>query len=1029
MNRMRKPIIRIFSSFMMTVALIMLLCNAPVVNASFFLDLYSVSNIYTIGDLQDVRDPDYKKRMVKGSTGTIIMFADLSGNCNNSTSMLKVLLQVLDKTVQSDDIELYVIQIRNCDDQTLIDSLAANKIPSDVLVHNEGEEVTKSYSRFYNLYSSCYSAAKEQGEVSSLGYYDLPMIVFADGAGTINRVSTGGSDAMEIVSCMKDCGFNVNLGYDFSVRVNGTISYEKAYECLDLLNEMRKDQGLKELIMDKDLTEAAMQRAAESSVLFNTSHIRPDGSSCFTVSSKCKGENIIYGCSTADDAITNWSNSPSHYTNMMMPDYKNVGIGVFYTGETYYWVICFGRSTANELNRGMYENWESSKEFEINAVSSYVKPYVKAKAIKMNVGEERTVQVYVSPINNIETEIHVYISLICTNGDVLEASGSKIKCIGDGTSNVTCMIVGNEIDRFSVFTGIDKESISNLCHAYGYDSGTKNNPVYWTYDYNAVPHDQSSLDYAATHGYTASHVPYSSEKYKSGVKNEKDGKLFMGEYIFNRSLQCYGFADFIGNKLTGKIPSTQWRKFKSLDVLNENGGLQVGDVIRSVSGHSAMVLNVNDDGTFTVVQCLGSTNSRNKITYNDYFNSNSNYKTISNIDFEYVCRYEGALNPVHYKVNCMSMGHGSVSPSVADSAPGKTVGIVAIPDAGYEIGEIVVNDSNGNPVAFVDGQFVMPASEVVVLVSFRRVEYSLAIEYDPQVVSVNGIKKCSNAKAGDLYNFCVNVEDGFEILSVTANGYIIDETNGVYETIQPASDLVIIIEVKEITKPVTYKWVSTSGNWSYIDSNGNKTRGFATIDGDVYYFDKTGIMQTGWVYINGKYYYFGKSGVMETSWLKVGGKWYYFFEDGSMAVGIANIGGVLFCFKESGALATGWYKNSDGTYYYFTTNGAVTGWKQISKTWYYFDPSTALMATGTRKIDGKIYVFSSSGAMLKSGWKQSGGDWYYLAKSGDAYVNKWLKDGKKWYYFGGDGKMLKNTSKTIGGKVYNFNSSGACLNP
>ena len=66
-----------------------------------------------------------------------------------------------------------------------------------------------------------------------------------------------------------------------------------------LVNEQRKAYGLNELSWDEKTADAAQLRAMEIDTKF--SHVRPDGSSCFTalqqknVSYYSAGENIAYG--------------------------------------------------------------------------------------------------------------------------------------------------------------------------------------------------------------------------------------------------------------------------------------------------------------------------------------------------------------------------------------------------------------------------------------------------------------------------------------------------------------------------------------------------------------------------------------------------------------------------------------------------------------------------------------------------------------------------------------------------------------
>ena len=65
------------------------------------------------------------------------------------------------------------------------------------------------------------------------------------------------------------------------------------------------------------------------------SHIRPNGTSCFTVLGKNgvsysgAGEHIANGQRTPEAVVTAWMNSPGHKANVLSPSYKNIGVGVY----------------------------------------------------------------------------------------------------------------------------------------------------------------------------------------------------------------------------------------------------------------------------------------------------------------------------------------------------------------------------------------------------------------------------------------------------------------------------------------------------------------------------------------------------------------------------------------------------------------------------------------------------------------------------------------------------------------------------
>ncbi len=129
----------------------------------------------------------------------------------------------------------------------------------------------------------------------------------------------------------------------------GMSEYGNAYEVLEIVNRKRAAKGLKELVMDQDLLDAAMLRAAEISVKF--SHVRPNGGQWNSVCKKMYAENIAYGADTPSSVMNGWMKSGGHKENILNGEYHSVGIGVFYKNGVRYWVQCFGLSTAKQAER------------------------------------------------------------------------------------------------------------------------------------------------------------------------------------------------------------------------------------------------------------------------------------------------------------------------------------------------------------------------------------------------------------------------------------------------------------------------------------------------------------------------------------------------------------------------------------------------------------------------------------------------------------------------------------------------------
>ena len=129
----------------------------------------------------------------------------------------------------------------------------------------------------------------------------------------------------------------------------GMVNYDWAKQVLTLVNQQRTAQGLPALTLDAGLTNAAMQRAAESSVTFE--HKRPDGSpidSVFPSANTYYGENLAVGQPSPSEVMKSWMNSQGHKENILDRNYTTIGIGVFSRDGIIYWSQLFGNASTGQ---------------------------------------------------------------------------------------------------------------------------------------------------------------------------------------------------------------------------------------------------------------------------------------------------------------------------------------------------------------------------------------------------------------------------------------------------------------------------------------------------------------------------------------------------------------------------------------------------------------------------------------------------------------------------------------------------------
>ncbi len=189
--------------------------------------------------------------------------------------------------------------------------------------------------------------------------------------------------------------------------------------------------------------------------------------------------------------------------------------------------------------------------------------------------------------------------------------GSTTVTVRSGTSAVTARVY------VSFATG----QIQAVCSEKGYVSG-----AYWSYSKSA----------GNSEAYTAS--PFKATTATATSRNRPGDGDYVG-YAFDWASECMGFAHYIGYKISNVQPKLGWTKFESIAAVKAEGGLQIGDILRT-TGHSAIVYDILSDGTFTVAEAWGGSN--NLIKVGGRFAGTYSYTTLDAIPgFVYVYRFKG----------------------------------------------------------------------------------------------------------------------------------------------------------------------------------------------------------------------------------------------------------------------------------------------------------------------------------------------------------------------------------------------------
>ena len=189
-----------------------------------------------------------------------------------------------------------------------------------------------------------------------------------------------------------------------TVYVTVTQDYANAQKVLKLVNKQRAKRHLRKLKLDKSLTNSAVQRAAEiTMVIPNTSpHRRPDGRAAKTVNKRATRENCAEGTfGSASAVVSTWMHSKPHKATLLLKSAKSVGIAyVTNPGDPYcgYYVLIVSNKKAKKIEKSKSK---VSSTKAVVALSKYLNkkyffPEDAGNRTTLNVGQKTQIKTYYS---------------------------------------------------------------------------------------------------------------------------------------------------------------------------------------------------------------------------------------------------------------------------------------------------------------------------------------------------------------------------------------------------------------------------------------------------------------------------------------------------------------------------------------------------------------------------------------------------------------------------------------------------------
>lgn len=123
----------------------------------------------------------------------------------------------------------------------------------------------------------------------------------------------------------------------------------------------------------------------------------------------------------------------------------------------------------------------------------------------------------------------------------------------------------------------------------------------------------------------------------------------------------------------------------------------------------------------------------------------NNAGTVTTPEFDKTSEIVSIEKVTRYTVTLQTPEHGSILTPTTSVASGGTVILTATPSAGYEFDFWTVKDASNSDVVVTDNTFVMPASDVTVSASFKKMSGSVAIY---TVTSTSAVETTGTAPEG-----------------------------------------------------------------------------------------------------------------------------------------------------------------------------------------------------------------------------------------------------------------------------------------
>ncbi len=183
-----------------------------------------------------------------------------------------------------------------------------------------------------------------------------------------------------------------------------------------------------------------------------------------------------------------------------------------------------------------------------------------------------------------------------------------------------------------------------------------------------------------------------------------------------------------------------------------------------------------------------------------------------------------------YAVTVTTPENGTVVANKSAATEGETITLTITSAEGYEVESVTVTYGDGQTVEVKDNKFVMPAGDVMVSATFKKIVYTITIADDIK----NGVLTADKTTAaeGETVTLTVAPAEGYEVESVTV-------TYGDGQTVEVSAENTFVMPAGAVTITVVFKESGTAiGTVEMLDLR--TENGSIIYDGEFQIFDLLG---------------------------------------------------------------------------------------------------------------------------------------------------------------------------------------------